>query len=74
MNYRAAIEKRLDGETWSSFAKRAEINASGFYKMMNQTNPDIGWKQLLRIANGLGIQFPTLAKLALKYNSDGTGK
>lgn len=72
MNYRAAIEAELGDKSWSLFAKNAKINKSGFYKMMNQTNPDAGWKQLLRIADGLGITWPALARKALKYNENGT--
>ena len=68
MNYRKAIAAELGSESWSSFAKRAEINVSGFYKLMNQDNPDIGWRQLLKIAKGLGIQFPTLARRAMQYD------
>ena len=75
MNYRKAIAAELGSESWSSFAKRAEINVSGFYKLMNQENPDIGWRQLLKIAKGLGIQFPTLARRAMQYDkADGKGE
>ena len=75
MNYKKAIAAELGSESWSSFAKRAGINVSGFYKLMNQDNPDIGWRQLLKIAKGLGIQFPTLARRAMQYdNTEEAGK
>jgi len=75
MNYKKAIAAELGSESWSSFAKRAGINVSGFYKLMNQDNPDIGWRQLLKIATGLNIQFPTLARRAMQYDkADGKGE
>jgi hypothetical protein len=66
MNYRKAIEKRIGDESYSSFADRANINASGFYQSMGKDNPDFGWKQLLKISQALKVKFNTLAKEALE--------
>ena len=74
MNYKKAIDARLGDESYSSFAKRAKINSSGFYQSMKKDNPDFGWKQLLKISVALNVKFPTLAKEALNQTAAPTGK
>ena len=71
MNYKKAIQARLGDMAYSTFAKEAKINPSGFHQSMKKNNPDFGWKQLLKISKALGIGFPTLAREAIKYEGDG---
>ena len=70
MNYKKAIEARLNGEPYSTFANRAGVNPSGFHQSMKKANPDFGWKQLLKFSKALDIGFSTLAREAIKFEGD----